>query len=126
MNAKEERNIILRVSKYGAEHQIFVYSDMKDALKLDSTDDTFLHNNCMKFPYQQEPNSNHLLVQINASNNGFIGSEFRLLPTALYNYVDYIEIKQARRSSTIAFILSLVAILISFAQLIYQLNNPVN
>lgn len=114
-----ERNLILKVSKYGAEHSIFVYTDMKDALQLTSSDDEFLRKTCIKFNGEVTSGPNHLLVEVVVlHSNSFMSSSFRLLPTALYNYVDYMEIKEARRQAREAKFQSSLALMIAVGSLV--------
>lgn len=111
MNLKEERNLIIRVTEYAIEHNSFELAQLIADLKLGQGDSDFLKNSLVSKSYTAD-NPNHILVVSNIDiqqtekENDTGGKDYselrkpyRLLPTAFYNYVDYLEIKEARKQA---------------------------
>ena len=143
MNLKEERNLIIRVTEYAIDHNSFELAQLIADLKLGQDDSHFLMNSLVSKSTTAD-NPNHILVVGDPDilktfkedeNIGISYSElrkpYRLLPTAFYNYVDYLEIKEARKQAneakkqaSLALELTVFAIVISviigLGQIIFQ------
>jgi hypothetical protein len=111
MNSKKERNLIIRVTEYAIEHDSFELSQLIKDLELGQDDARFLMGSLVSKSTIAD-NPNHILVVGNPDilrtvkeneSGGKHYSElrkpYRLLPTAFYNYVDYLEIKEARKQA---------------------------
>ncbi|MFZ1806902.1 MAG: hypothetical protein WAU36_06770 [Cyclobacteriaceae bacterium] len=128
MELKEEQNLILRVTKYAIKNKKFKLDEIKTDLEMDEYDFLFLKTTLTSHTKSSE-NPNHILVAYNMVfyKTSIVpdqdNSEYSLLPNAYYNYVDYLEIKEAKRSSRIALFVSLVALLIAGLQLFLEYGN---
>jgi hypothetical protein len=117
MEKLDDRTLILRITKYAAnQHREFYYTDMKDALQLDDDDDGYILTNLTAFNSSTE-NPNHILqiYEVITGKSGTamsnrLASTYTLLPQALYNYVDYLEIVEARKAANEAKVLSLLSL----------------
>lgn len=132
MNLKEESNLILRVTEYAIKHNSFELDQLISDLKLEKGDSDFIKNSLVSKSSIAD-NPNHILVvgdtdiiqtetrnETGGVNYSELRKPYRLLPTAFYNYVDYLEIKEARRQASeakrqasLAIQLTLFAIIIS-------------
>lgn len=144
MNLKEERNLIIRVTEYAIEHDSFELSQLIKDLELGPDDSRYLMASLVSKSTTAD-NPNHILVVGNPDILGTVKENetggksyselrkpYRLLPTAFYNYVDYLEIKEARKQAneakkqaSLALELTVFAIIISvvigLGQLIFQI-----
>ena len=144
MNLKEERNLIIRITEYAIEHNSFELTQLIADLNLGQEDSEFIKNSLVSKSYTAD-NPNHILVVSNndilrtvkenetgGKNYSELRKPYRLLPTAFYNYVDYLEIKEARKQAdeakkqaSLALQLTVFAIVISvllgLGQLFFQL-----
>lgn len=129
MELDEEQNLILRVTKYALKNKKFKLDKLKTDLKLDKYDFLFLKTALTSHTKGTE-NPNHILVAYNMVfyKDTIVQDEceYSLLPTAYFNYVDYLEVKEAKRSSRIALFVSLVALLIAGLQLFLEYGNKSN
>jgi len=127
MDLKEEQNLILRVTEYALQKKQFLLSEMKQELNLSVEDYGFVTATMTKHE-QGSDNPNHILAisdfiwddrpltpRVDTNK-----SKYSLLPNAFYNYVDYLEIKEARKhadeakkQSMLAIQLTIFAIIIS-------------
>lgn len=111
MNLNEESNLILKVTEYAIKHNSFELAQLIADLKLEQTDSDFVKNSLVSKSSGAD-NPNHILVVDNTDimrtvvendtggkNYSELRKSYRLLPTAFYNYVDYLEIKEARRQA---------------------------
>ena len=135
----EHSNIILRITEYGIKHKSFTMTKIIEELAIPTSDLSFLDTLTSKEPKSDNPQ--HVLVFVHAnlknaerhekallnpyanSNCVYQGKDddyYAILPTAFYNFVGYIEIKEARkhadeakRQSTLALSLTQYALIIS-------------
>ncbi|MFZ1806901.1 MAG: hypothetical protein WAU36_06765 [Cyclobacteriaceae bacterium] len=129
MELKEEQNLILRVTKYALNKKQFLLGEMKEELDLSVEDYSFVISTMTKHE-QGSDSPNHILAisdfvwfdhpTIDVSRVDTNKSKYSLLPNAFYNYVDYLEIKEARKhadeakkQSMLAIQLTIFAIIIS-------------
>lgn len=132
MNLTGESNLILRITEYAIKHNSFDLAQLITDLQLGQDDSEFIKNSLVSKSTIAD-NPNHILVVGNAditltekenategTNYSELRKPYRLLPTAFYNYVDYLEIKEARRQASeakqqanLAIQLTLFAIIIS-------------
>lgn len=118
MELVEQHNLILRITEYAVNRSSFIYTEMKDALGLNIDEDAFIQAYCITYSRETE-NPNHIFVQTNySSSGGWMHSRYRLLPTAFYNYVDYVEIKVARQQATDAKHQSSLALMVAVGSLV--------
>jgi hypothetical protein len=118
---EEEKELVMRIIKYVKTHHRATLTQIKEALELDQTDYNFMAMVLVK-RINQRDNPNHILAFANRpdSNNGedYREDEYQLVPTAVFSYVDYLEIKEARAQAAEAKNLSLLAIQIAVWSLI--------
>jgi hypothetical protein len=118
---EEDRNLVLRVIKYVKQHHRVTAMQISTALNLDEIDKHYLFTSLLK-AFSQPENPNHILVYVDRpvtnTSGDYKEDQYQLLPTALFSYVDYLEIKEARKAADRAHRLSLRAIKISVWSLI--------
>lgn len=139
MELEEERNLILRVTKYALKNKKFRLDKLETDLKLDEYDFSFLKTTLTSHSKSSE-NPNHILVAYNMAfhKTSIVPdqdkSEYSLLPNAYYNYVDYLEIiearkvaeesrkhaEQAQKSSDKAIKIAMWAFIIAFFQIVVE------
>ena len=113
------------------EKQYFTFYELAKDLQLTELDEYYCWNALTSPKAKQTDSPNHLLIVVRETPQPdpktFL---FSLLPSAIINYVDYLEIVEARKNSKNAFIISLLAIGISIAigaaQIYYQLATATN
>lgn len=119
---KEQEHLALRIIGYASDKDEFFLNDMSIELKLSSSDRTFIHNNYVAINPNINPNHIFRTVITNINPPSLIELEHhylvRLLPTALFNYVDHLEVIEARKAATVAKQQSAKAIKISIWSLI--------
>ncbi|MEP2669485.1 MAG: hypothetical protein ABJH04_10845 [Cyclobacteriaceae bacterium] len=135
MELKEEQNLILRITKYAVERKFFTLQELYKDLKLgegdpDNKEYNFLRST-LTCEQRSTQNPNHILVYYGKipttvrtpdAITTFENDKryYTLLPQAFYNYVDYLEIKEAKmhaneakKQSMLAIQLTVFAILTS-------------
>lgn len=119
MNAKAEKNLIIRIIEYGLEKDVFTLNSLKEDLNLDEPTLKFIFNNLFAINDQQSANHLIALVQSIPANLKYQFSkslnslQVRLLPNAIFQYSDYLEIKAARQAAKESKKLAWIAIWIS-------------
>lgn len=132
MGLKEETNLILRVTDYAIRNNSFPLTQLFSDLELDKNDKDFIENILISKSSRTTDNPNQILVvcgkamaqaKRNETDELVVSDSmnlYRLLPNAFYNYVDYLEIKEARkqadeakRQANTALKLTIFAIIIS-------------
>ena len=112
----EHSNIILRITEYGIKHKSFTMMKMIEELAIPLSDLSFLDTLTSKEPKSDNPQHVIVFVHANLKNTerhakallnpyanpncvyqGQDDDYYAILPTAFYNYVDYIEIKEAKK-----------------------------
>ncbi len=117
-----EKHLIYRIIEYGQKEQFFTYPQLKAELNLSPDEDGYVYNTMIH--WDNEATANHLIAIV--KRNFYTGSSghslpvidnqksiLGLLPTAIFQYNDYLEIIQARKSAQEAKRLSWYAIWIS-------------
>ena len=123
MDAKTEKNLILRISEYGLNHDRFTLTKLYQTLKLSEYEIKYVVNTLISDTSNETSNPNHILVTVDEieyepesellkyQNIGMgltlkqpkqIVSRlpyYSLTPTALFNYIDYLEIVEARKAA---------------------------
>ena len=118
---EEEKQLILRIIKYVRIHHRVTLQQIIDELKLDPTDQEFLVSTLSRKQGQGD-NPNHVVAFVSRPNSNNYNlpkeNEYQLLPTALFSYIDYLEIVEARKAAGDARKLSLTAIEIAVWSLV--------
>jgi hypothetical protein len=102
---KYNQHLIIRVTEYGLTHQRFALIDIKNDLKLNNAEFDYVLHTLTQLSKTFTDSPNHILVGADlvqhkiSSNVDWKRSTYSLLPNAFYNYVDYLEIKEARKQS---------------------------
>lgn len=116
MKAETERNLIFKVIEYAMDRDTFTLAEMEEHFKEQADSWSYIRNTLVADNAGQT-NPNHIIV---VSNPKFIGmtlddysSRYKLLPSALFCYVDHLEIVEARKAALDARKLSWIAIGIS-------------
>lgn len=122
MKQNDENSLILRVIEYGKDKDGFLIGDMFENLKLNDSDKKFIEYKLCDFG-GSDSNPNHILgfnsnanlsQNFGAQREHFITqNEVRILPNALFSYIDHLEIIEARKAAKSARTLSWIAIIIS-------------
>jgi hypothetical protein len=117
-----ERSLIFRIIEYGISHDTFTVNELQKALALGDTELLFIFRTLwlVSDGRGMAATPNHVIVNRDGIGNfDFKGACFDvkccLLPSALFSYVDYLEIKQARMAAQESKRLSWIAIAISIA-----------
>lgn len=99
----ENQHLILRVTDYGLKHQEFTLEEMYNQLSLNKSEREYVRNVLTQTTSVTTDNTNHIFVLFTeVAERGFTNvkmSTYTLVPNAFYNYVDYLEIKEARKSA---------------------------
>ncbi|MFN8336291.1 MAG: hypothetical protein U0U09_14265 [Cyclobacteriaceae bacterium] len=117
------QHLIIRVTQYGLSHQSFLLSDLYKDLNLTNEESKYVLNVLTQTQRPSTDNPNHILVLSKEVKNEFGNtvvnkSSYTLVPNAFYNYVDYLEIKEARKAADQAREQSSTAITIAIWSLI--------
>jgi hypothetical protein len=129
MDLKTEQHLTLKITEYGLTNQSFSISKLKHDLQLsDHEADFVLSALCSES--QSTNNPNHILcvyertkTRSSTNEGGGINLHlpynlYTLTPTAFYNYVDYLEIKEARKVANEAKQQSILALQITVYSII--------
>src|SRR6478752_3185772 len=102
-----ERHLIYRIIEYGKKVQFFSYLQLKRDLALTEEEDGYVYNTMVH--WQDDVNPNHLMSIVRnayhdkdhhrAGDVNYTSSILALLPTAIFQYNDYLEIVEARKSA---------------------------
>jgi hypothetical protein len=121
-----DKNITLKVIEYSLKtEKVFLNTMLKD-MKLNTEEAAFVSNHMIALNNATGPN--HILTKAHP-NVGFNPdvSQLHLLPSALFSYVDHLEIIEARKAAKEARILSWIAIGITLflgvLQIYFQINS---
>lgn len=130
MKAEEKRNLVLRIIEYGKEHEPFLFTDLSLALDIDENSQKYIKEHLINHTHQSSPN--HIISTETKYPTTFLikqiinDAKLRILPNALFSYIDHLEIIEARKTAKRAHTLSLLAIGISVVltvlQIIYSNN----
>ncbi len=111
-----DKNLILRITEFAVSNSPFIYNEMAEALKINEYEEGFIYRNILKGEHGSNDNPHHILAVTGRSepeNHDWRTHVYELLPAAFYNYVDYLEIVEARKSAQTAKTLSWIAIWIT-------------
>jgi hypothetical protein len=137
MEHQSEKDLVLKIIEYARENEVFHLKDLYSDLGLVQEDRNFVYYSL--FNMSHNPNPNHILQSLmtweeekprgQGEREGVEHQRLvRLLPTALFSYIDHLEIIEARKAATdarrlslrsmwISSILAAVAILLTVIQL---------
>jgi len=115
--------LVFRIVEYGIEHEEFTLTSLINDLKLTENDKRHLRNHLLSRDITVN-SPNHVIAVVGGDGLDGHGKKlilkddyhdltYRILPNAVFQYVDYLEIVEARKTSTIARNLSWLAIAIS-------------
>ncbi len=125
MQLSGTQNLIFRVTEYGMNRQAFTLVEMKNDLDLKLAEYRYIRNRLCSYSGSTGDNPNHILGFVHpALDEDLKGhpeyDSYSLLPTAIYNYIDYLELQDARKfaidankQSMLALRLTIFAIIIS-------------
>jgi hypothetical protein len=131
MDLNESENLILKITEYALNRKRFTLNELVEDLSLDKEDTSFVANSLLAHNTDTN-NPNHLLT---ISKQEIVNQStvyyYSLVPTAFYNYVDYLEIKEARKhadeakkQSMLALQITvysiLIAVILGLAQLLFS------
>jgi hypothetical protein len=115
-----EQELIYRVINYAKGRGDFVKQHLFNDLQLSPEDINYLE----KFAFAHDHSNllpNTLFLRTNTTNaTGHMQYIFRVVPTALFHYNDYLELKAARKASNEARLYAIAAIIISILAIIVQ------
>jgi hypothetical protein len=96
--AKHNQILIFRVVEYGMKKEYFTIRELVADLEL-SKDDEHYVNNVIKANGNTSDNINHLIVFVKRGENyeDAYSYTYTLLPNAIVQYIDYLEIVEARK-----------------------------
>lgn len=110
MNPENESNLVLDVIQYGMHKKTFHLEEMYKALNLDEGDKNYIYFNLVCTTV--EPHPNHIIKLVSQNYNQLptgSGQQIvenklgcRILPTAMFSYIDHLEIIEARRAAAYA------------------------
>lgn len=111
MNPKHyENTLILAIIGFGYKNQRFTLKDLQSGLRLSPEDITFVSSSLITLD-ATNGNPNHLLIVDGRTKSG--EPLYTITPTALFSYIDHLEIVEARKAAKSARVLSWIAIAVS-------------
>jgi hypothetical protein len=128
MSPEEEKNLIILICKYGKKNKAFKIEDFYSTITgLTDSDKRFIEN--MLIYWGGSPDPNHIVSFASKPPTHLVTSppqraeylkqkHLRLLPNALFSYIDHLEIVEARKAAETAKQQSRTAIIISVLALI--------
>jgi hypothetical protein len=122
------QNLIIRVTEYGMKNSNFKLSKLKIDLNLSDSEFDFVENALTEKSRPFTDNPNHLLVPSDFKKSEFSNqllsthNKYSLVPNAFYNYIDLLEIREARKQANIAKKQSMIAIWISVLAIIISVT----
>ncbi len=120
-----ERNLIYGIIEYGKEKNVFTIEELKSSLKLSDDDLTYVKHTLWHQRGITPSDPNHIIVtssdRFRTDTYAKMDEPCRLLPSALFQYNDYLEIIEARKSAQEAKRLSWYAIWISIGLGVVQI-----
>lgn len=132
MDIKQENNLVLKLCEYGISHDEFVLSRFFKENKLNQDEQDFI--NSVLCHQTGETNPNHVvtisMVHFQGlteadlelfSKGDFRNRPARLLPNAIFNYIDHLEIIEARKAAKESKRLAWIAIWISVSIGVFSL-----
>jgi hypothetical protein len=127
MRHPEEHSLIFKIIQFAlkkeSEKKAFLVNDLFEELKINDQLDR-RHVNETLIAWTGATNSNHILVPLVKSGTADQNMALRLNPSALFSYIDHLEIVEARKTAFQSKVLSWIAIAITLIigglQLIFQ------
>lgn len=131
MSFKIQKNLILEVIEYAISKDVFTLKELDNDLEKYRRHMPFIRNTLIAYK-ANETNPNHIitLAEPKYSNQVYTTpdyeiSKFRILPSALFSYIDHTEIIQAREaareSKRLAWIAIMISTIIGLASIIIQI-----
>jgi hypothetical protein len=117
MKAEEKRNLVLRIIEYGKEHEPFTFEQLCLNLDIDENSQIYIKDHLISHTFPTSPN--HIIATETKYPTTFLvkqiikEAKLRVLPNALFSYIDHEEIIEARKAAKSARVLSWIAIIIS-------------
>jgi hypothetical protein len=122
MKEVEESNLIIKLCKYGVEHNAFKIEEFYSVVKdINNQDKRYIEK--ILLDWGGAPDPNHLITFVTSANNATKAEpqrqeylskyNVRLLPSAHFSYIDHLEVVEARKAAKEAKKLSWIAIFIS-------------
>jgi len=118
----KEQNLVLRIIQYSINKDSLTMRELIRDLKLDEFNQRYVQ--LFLLGTHNGMNSNHILGEVvrdvfqGTAIVNHLDYRYKLLPSAVFQYVDYLEIKEARKNARQAFILSVIAILLALWQVL--------
>lgn len=122
------QNLIIRVTEYGMKNSNFSLEQLRKDLNLDWKELQFVEHAMTERNKPSTDNPNHLLVpsefQYSELSTNLLPhqNKYSLVPNAFYNYIDLLEIREARKQANIAKKQSMIAIWISVLAIIISVT----
>lgn len=111
----KEKNLVLKIIEYSINKDSVTTIEIYKDLKLNEFNQKYVQ--LYLLATHPSITSNHKLGEVDRVNiqnpNDY---RYKLLPSAVFQYIDYLEIKEARKNARQAFILSVIAILLALWQ----------
>jgi hypothetical protein len=130
MNNKSTQ-LVHRIIEYGInKEEIIVKQKLLEALQLSDIDEQYL-NTVLLTNETFNINPNHIMVRVSDSSSANHRDwQYRILPTAINSYYEYMELQEARKNATdaktysiLAIIISTISLILGFAQA-FGVSNP--
>ncbi len=130
---KKEDDLVYRIIDFGlniAKDNVIVKQELITRLQISDLEQNFIKQVLEVNDQAHEPiNQNHIMIRVNTGGSSNDRDwQYRILPTALNSYHEYIELKEARRNavdarkySICAVILAALSLLAAFIQVIQGL-----
>jgi hypothetical protein len=116
MKSKSEKtHLVFRILEYGQFKEPFTLEELIEDLQLQDYEQRYVTNSLVS-RNGQTSDPNHILVKVFGHGKIIDNKQyevFALLPSAVMQYVDYLEILEARENSKKAYIISMWALGIS-------------
>jgi len=126
--SKKPTTLVLKIIEYCFEKDTFTLSELNEKLRLTSKELAFLKSTLIQMQMSGVSSPNHIMrydaLQAIGNLDDDMEANVRLLPTAIFQYIDYLEVVEARKAATEARRLSWIAIgitlIIGIAQLYFS------
>jgi hypothetical protein len=108
---KKSLNLALRICEYGYNNKSFTLPKLKEVLNSDTYESTYIWNSFVQHS-ANDPDQNRI---IHIYSRGFDAdsTEYTISPSAMFSYIDHMEVVEARKAAKEAKRLSWIAIWIT-------------
>jgi hypothetical protein len=110
---EENRHLVFRLVQFGIDRKQFTFSEMFEALDLSPDEEQYIKKVVWDTNRDVESGANKLLIKVPRLGTHENDWKYMLLPDAVFQYVDYLEIIEARKAAKSARTLSWIAIIIT-------------